>query len=57
MICAFQQYRSPEHAAAFLQTDAYRAYEGEVAPLLTGPPTVQGLTPVWSKGATASADA
>lgn len=27
VICAFQQYRSEEDAAAFLKTDAYQAYE------------------------------
>ena len=48
-ICAFQQYRSPEDAAAFLTNAAYQAYEQEVAPLLMGPPDVQRLTPVWSK--------
>ena len=48
-ICAFQQYRSPEAAAAFLATDAYKAYEREVAPLLVGPPDVKPLVPVWSK--------
>ncbi len=48
-ICAFQQYRSPEDAAAFLETEAYRAYEREVGPLLMGPPEVRRLTPVWSK--------
>ena len=48
-VCAFQQYRSPEDAAAFLATDAYQAYEREVAPLLVGPPDVKTLVPVWSK--------
>lgn len=49
MICAFQQYRSAEDAAAFLETEAYRAYEAEVGPLLLGPPEIRRLTPVWSK--------
>lgn len=53
VICAFQQYRSPEAAAAFLETEAYRAYEQEVAPLLVGPPEVKRLTPVWVKAAEA----
>lgn len=48
-ICAFQQYRTPEDAAAFVTTDAYRAYESEVAGLLVGPPEVKRLIPVWSK--------
>lgn len=49
VIRAFQVYASPEAAAAFLETDAYRAYEREVDPLLSGPPEVWHLTPVWSK--------
>lgn len=48
-VCAFQQYRSPEDAAAFLATPAYQAYEKEVGPLLMGPPDVRPLVPVWSK--------
>jgi quinol monooxygenase YgiN len=48
-VCAFQVHRSPEDAAAFLATEAYRAYEREVAALLVGPPEVKPLTPVWSK--------
>lgn len=51
VICAFQQYRSPEAAAAFLETPPYRAYEEEVAALLTGPPEVKRLTSMWSKAA------
>lgn len=49
VICAFQLYRSPEAAAAFLETEAYRAYEREVEPLLLGAPEVRRLTPVWTK--------
>lgn len=48
-IHAFQQYRSQEDATAFLQTDAYQAYEREVTPLLDGPPFVTRLTPQWTK--------
>lgn len=48
-ICAFQLYRSPEAAAAFVTTAAYLAYEQEVAPLLVGPPDVKPLVPIWSK--------
>lgn len=48
-ITAFQVYDSVESSADFLQTDAYRAYLGEVESLLTGPPQVAALTPVWSK--------
>ncbi len=49
VIAAFQQYRSAEDAAAFLQTDPYLAYEREVAPLLASAPQVQRLTPTWTK--------
>lgn len=48
-IIAFQQYRSAEDAATFLQTAAYLAYEREVTALLAGAPTVQQLTPAWTK--------
>jgi quinol monooxygenase YgiN len=48
-ITAFQVYADAESSAAFLQTDAYRAYLVEVEPLLTGPPQVSAHTPVWSK--------
>ena len=48
-VVAFQQYRSADDASAFLLTDAYLAYEREVAPLLAGPPVVTRLEPVWSK--------
>lgn len=50
VITAFQHYRSAEDAAAFVQTDAYLAYEQEVAPLLAGAPRVQRFTPAWTKG-------
>ena len=50
-ICAFQQYASAEAAQAFLQTPSYSAYLKDVEPLLSGPPQVTALTPVWSKGA------
>ena len=49
-ICAFQQYESAEAARAFLKTDSYAAYLEEVEPLLSGPPQVTPLTPVWTKG-------
>ncbi len=49
VIVAFQRYADQADATAFLQTDAYRAYEQEVAPLLSGPPEVRPLTPRWSK--------
>ncbi|WLQ14441.1 antibiotic biosynthesis monooxygenase [Hahella aquimaris] len=50
-IYAFQQYASPEASQAFLETDSYAAYLEEVEPLLSGPPQVTSLTPVWTKGA------
>lgn len=49
VICAFQIYRDVDEAAAFQQTPAYAAYENAVAALLSGPPSVQRLTPVWTK--------
>ena len=50
-ILAFQQYVSAEAAGEFLKTDSYAAYLQEVEPLLSGPPQVTALTPMWSKGA------
>lgn len=49
-ILAFQQYVSAEAAGEFLKTDSYAAYLQEVEPLLSGPPQVTALTPMWSKG-------
>lgn len=48
-IVAFQQYVSAEAAGEFLKTDSYAAYLQEVEPLLSGPPQVTALTPMWSK--------
>ncbi|MGO4257922.1 putative quinol monooxygenase [Marmoricola sp. RAF53] len=48
-VLAFQIYDSLESSQAFLLTDAYAAYLQEVGPLLTGPPEVTALTPVFSK--------
>lgn len=48
-ILAFQQYVSAEAAGEFLKTDSYAAYLKEVEPLLSGPPQVTTLTPMWSK--------
>ena len=48
-ICAFQQYASVEASQAFLKTDSSAAYLKDVEPLLSGPPQVTALTPVWSK--------
>jgi quinol monooxygenase YgiN len=50
-IYAFQQYTSAEASQEFLKTDSYAAYLKEVEPLLSGPPQVTALTPMWSKGA------
>lgn len=49
-ICAFQQYASVEASQEFLKIDSYAAYLKEVEPLLSGPPQVTALTPIWSKG-------
>lgn len=48
-ISAFQVYGSAEESQQFLQTDAYAAYLRDVEPLLSGPPLVTSLTPVWAK--------
>jgi quinol monooxygenase YgiN len=52
-IVAFQIYDGIESSQAFLRTDSYAAYLQEVDPLLTGPPQVTALTPVFSKEPTA----
>jgi quinol monooxygenase YgiN len=49
VITAVQIYRDAEDAAAFLRTDAYTAYEREVAPLLASAPTVRRLDLGWSR--------
>ena len=49
-IYAFQQYQSAEAARDFLKTERYGEYLRNVEPLLSGPPQVTTLTPVWSKG-------
>lgn len=49
VIRAFQQYRDPESATAFLETAAYRSYVAEVEPLLLGPPKVTRAEVVWTK--------
>jgi len=49
VICAFQQYSSAEASKAFLQTASYAAYLEEVESLLSGPPQVAALTPMWVK--------
>lgn len=48
-ICAFQQYVNAEAAQDFLKTPSYAAYLKEVEPLLSGPPQLTALTPLWSK--------
>ena len=50
VICAFQHYESVEASQAFLKTASYAAYLEAVEPLLSGPPEVTSLTPVWVKG-------
>lgn len=49
-IHAFQQYASAEASQDFLKTDSYVAYLKDVEPLLSGPPQVTSMTPMWSKG-------
>jgi quinol monooxygenase YgiN len=48
-ICAFQQYADVEASREFLESDNYAAYLKNVEPLLSGPPQVTALTPMWSK--------
>ena len=50
-ITAFQVYDSAESSQQFLETEAYRAYLQDVESLLSGPPQVTALTPVWNKSA------
>ena len=50
-ISAFQVYESAEASQQFLKTESYAAYLHDVEPLLSGPPQVTTLTPVWAKGA------
>lgn len=51
VICAFQVYRTPDDAKAFVQSQAYLDYLGEVGPLLAGDPEVEVLQPRWIKNA------
>ena len=48
-ITAFQVYDNIESSHEFLQTDAYAGYLREVEPLLSGPPKVTSMKPVWQK--------
>ena len=48
-IYAFQQYVSAEASQEFLKTESYAAYLKNVEPLLSGPPQVTALTPMWAK--------
>ena len=50
-ISAFQVYDSIESSRQFLETEAYAGYLRDVEPLLSGPPQVTALTPVWVKEA------
>ncbi len=50
-IYAFQEYASEEASHDFVKTNSYAAYLKDVEPLLSGPPQVTALTPMWSKGA------
>jgi quinol monooxygenase YgiN len=49
VMCAFQQYTSAKAANNFLLTTSYSNYLKEAEPLLTGPPQITALTPIWSK--------
>ena len=50
-IYVFQQYASAEASQDFLKTESYAAYLKDVESLLSGPPEITALTPMWSKGA------
>ncbi len=49
VISAFQVYDSVESSQQFLETEAYVAYVRDVESLLSGPPQVDALTPMWTK--------
>lgn len=49
-IWAFQEYESEAASKEFLKTDSYAAYLQDVEPLLSGPPRVTALSPMWTKG-------
>ena len=46
----FQHYRSAADAQRFLGNPAYLKYLEESRDLLTGPPEVEPVEPLWSKG-------
>lgn len=48
-ISAFQVYENIEASQNFLTTDNYAAYLKEVESLLSGPPQITTLTPIWMK--------
>jgi quinol monooxygenase YgiN len=50
-ITAFQVYDSIESSREFLETGAYASYLRDVEPLLSAPPQITPLTPVWMKQA------
>ena len=49
VLLVFQQYRDATAAQAFLGNPAYLAYLRESGELLTGPPEVEAVEPLWSK--------
>lgn len=51
VLLVFQQYRDAAAAQAFLGNPAYLAYLEESGDLLTGPPEVEAVEPLWSKAA------
>ena len=50
----FQHYRDAGAAQQFLGNPAYLRYLEESRHLLTGPPEVEPVEPLWSKGSAAS---
>lgn len=49
VLLVFQQYRDAAAAQEFLGNPAYLAYLEESGDLLTGPPEVEAVEPLWSK--------
>lgn len=48
--CLVEFYKNPAQAAENAQAEWFWAHMAEVGPLLADEPTVQNLTPRWTKG-------
>lgn len=49
VMVVFQHYRDAAAAQEFLGNAAYLRYLAESSPLLSGPPVVEAVEPLWSK--------